>query len=74
LADSNDINWVTTFFVAAFHIGGIAALFFFIWEALFVAIVLWWISGSPGIEVGYHRLLTHRGYRTPKWVEWSVFD
>ena len=64
-ADSN-INWVTSFFMAAFHIGAIAALFFFSWKALFLAIGLWWISGSLGIGMGYHRLLTHRGYRTPR--------
>jgi fatty-acid desaturase len=63
------INWITTFFMAAFHIGAVAALFFFSWKALFLAIVLWWISGSLGIGMGYHRLLTHRGYRTPRWVE-----
>ena len=54
------INWVTAFFMAAFHVGAIAALVFFTWKALFVAIFLWWISGSLGIGMGYHRLLTHR--------------
>jgi stearoyl-CoA desaturase (delta-9 desaturase) len=33
---------------------------------------LWWVSGSLGIGMGYHRLLTHRGYRTPKWVEYVL--
>ena len=32
--------------------------------------VLWWVSGSLGIGVGYHRLLTHRGFRCPKWLEY----
>ena len=43
---NSGINWVTTFFMAAFHIGAVAALFLFTWKALLVAIVLWWISGS----------------------------
>jgi fatty-acid desaturase len=34
--------------------------------------VLWWISGSLGVGMGYHRLLTHRGYKTPKWVEYFL--
>ena len=59
-------------YYAAFHIGAVAALFFFTWKALLVAIVLWWISGSLGIGMGYHRLLTHRSYRTPKWVEYLL--
>ena len=63
------INWVTAGFMLAFHIGAVAALFFITWKALLAMAVLWWISGSLGIGMGYHRLLTHRGYKTPKWVE-----
>lgn len=66
------INWTTTLFMAAFHIGAIAALFFFSWKALAVAVFLWWVSGSLGIGMGYHRLLTHRGYKTPKWMEYFL--
>jgi hypothetical protein len=36
-AANSDINWVTTFFMAAFHVGAMVALFFFTWKALFVA-------------------------------------
>jgi hypothetical protein len=59
--DNGQTNWVTAFFMAAFHIGAVAALFFFTWQAVLIAIFLWWISGSLGIGMGYHRLLTHRG-------------
>ena len=38
LAANSDINWVTTFFMVAFHVGAIAALFFFTWKSLFAAI------------------------------------
>ncbi len=47
-------------------------LFFFTWKAFFVACFLWWVSGSLGIGMSYHRLLTHRGYKTPKWVEYFL--
>jgi sn-1 stearoyl-lipid 9-desaturase len=66
------INWTTTLFMAAFHIGAVAALFFFTWKALAIAAFLWWVSGSLGIGMGYHRLLTHRGYKTPKWMEYFL--
>jgi sn-1 stearoyl-lipid 9-desaturase len=66
------INWVTASFMAIFHAGAVLALFFFTWKAFFVACLLWWISGSLGIGIGYHRLLTHRGYRTPKWLEYFL--
>ena len=63
---------LTAAFMAAFHIGAIAALFFFTWKALIVAFILWWVAGSLGIGMGYHRLLTHRGYKTPKFVEYFL--
>ena len=66
------INWVTLIVMIIFHVGTIAALFTFTWGALAVSILLWWISGSLGIGMGYHRLLTHRGYKTPKPVEYFL--
>src|SRR5512133_1095887 len=71
-AADDQVNWVTAFFMGAFHIGAVAALFFFTWKALLVAMFLWWVSGSLGIGMSYHRLLTHRGYKTPKWVEYFL--
>jgi fatty-acid desaturase len=66
------IDWISTFFVGALHAGAVAALFFFSWKALALTAVLYWIAGSLGIGMGYHRLLTHRGYKTPKWVEYFL--
>ena len=66
------IIWVTTLFMVLFHAGAIAALFMFSWKALAFAILLWWITVSLGIGMGYHRLLTHRGYKAPKWVEYVL--
>src|SRR6202046_3373257 len=71
-AAKDEVNWITEGFMAAFHVVAIAALFFFTWKALFVAMFLWWVSGSLGIGMSYHRLLTHRGYKTPKWVEYFL--
>ena len=69
---SQPIVWITSFNLIAFHIGAIAALFFFTWQAFFVAVALWWIAGGIGVGMGYHRLLTHRGYKTPKWMEYLL--
>lgn len=71
-AGDDQINWVTASFMLLFHLGAIAALFFFTWKAFFVAIFLWWMVGCLGIGMCYHRLLTHRGYHTPKWVEYFM--
>jgi stearoyl-CoA desaturase (delta-9 desaturase) len=69
---SEPISPVTFFFMLVLHAGALAALFMFSWKALLLAVLLWWISGSLGIGVGYHRLLTHRGFKTAKWVEYAL--
>ncbi len=61
------LNWVTVGALALFHAGALAAFFLFTWQALWIALALLWISGGWGIGMGYHRLLTHRGYETPRW-------
>lgn len=66
------LNRVSTIALIVFHICAVVALFMFTWKALIVTILLSWISGSLGIGMGYHRLLTHRGYRTPKAVEYFL--
>ena len=58
--------------MVVFHVGAMAALFFFSWKALVLAVLLWWVAGGLGIGMGYHRLLTHRGYKTPKWMEYVL--
>ena len=68
----NQINWITLTVMAALHAGAIAALFVFTWKAFFVALFIWWVAGSLGIGMGYHRLLTHRGYKTVPWVEYFL--
>jgi stearoyl-CoA desaturase (delta-9 desaturase) len=66
------IIWFTTLFMILFHAGAVAALFMFSWKAMVLSILLWWITVSLGIGMGYHRLLTHRGYKAPKWVEYFL--
>ncbi len=66
------VNWPMTLFMLLFHVGAVAALFNFSWPALGVAVLMWWIAGSLGIGIGYHRLLTHRGFKTPKFVEYFL--
>jgi fatty-acid desaturase len=68
--DPLPVNWLVVGTMASFHLGAVAALFTFSWTALGLAIFLYWAVGSLGIGMGYHRLLTHRGYKTPKIVEY----
>jgi sn-1 stearoyl-lipid 9-desaturase len=66
------LNWNTITAVAIFHVFAVVALFTFSWQNLLAAFILWWIAGSLGIGLGYHRLLTHRGFAAPKWLEYTL--
>ena len=66
------LNWLILGFMVLFHVGAIAALFFFSWSVLIVAVTLHIIAINVGIGMGYHRLLTHRGYQVPKWMEYLL--
>ncbi|MDQ1708343.1 MAG: sn stearoyl-lipid 9-desaturase [Pyrinomonadaceae bacterium] len=66
------IKWNTTIAMIIFHGCAVAALFMLSWKIVPITLVLWWISGSLGIGMGFHRLLTHRGYQTPKAVEYFL--
>jgi len=55
-----------------FHFGAVWALFQFTWSGLAVFFITYYISLSLGIGMAYHRLLTHRSYKTPKAVEYFL--
>jgi stearoyl-CoA desaturase (delta-9 desaturase) len=69
-ANHKRLNWPTTITMALFHIGAIAALFFFSWPVLAATVFLYWMTTGLGISLGYHRLHTHRSYKAPKLLEY----
>ncbi len=72
MREVGSLSWISILFFSAFHlIALIGAPLFFSWSALGVAIALHWLCGSLGICLGYHRLLTHRGLRVPKFLEYT---
>ena len=70
--DRSKISWITAIFMTLFHIGAVVALFFFSWPNFFAALFLLWVAGSLGIGMAYHRLLTHRGFKSPRWLEYFL--
>ncbi|MBE7382246.1 MAG: fatty acid desaturase [Leptolyngbya sp. SIO1E4] len=66
------LNWVSVIFFAVFHGLALLAPWFFSWSALGVAVLLHWLFGGVGICLGYHRLLSHRSFRVPKWLEYII--
>src|SRR5215212_3020158 len=66
------VNWANLIFLVVAHLASVVALFFWSWPAVITALVLYWVGGSLGIGMGFHRLITHRGYKVPKLVEYFL--
>ena len=66
------INWKNLAIVITFHFLAIPALFMFSWKNVAVMLVGNWIVGSLGVGLGYHRLLTNRSFKAPKWLEYTL--
>lgn len=66
------LSWGSLFFFAIIHFLALLAPWFFSWQALGITLLLHWFFGSIGICLGYHRLLSHRSFRVPKWLEYAI--
>ncbi|HEY9888057.1 MAG TPA: fatty acid desaturase [Candidatus Obscuribacterales bacterium] len=65
-------SWVTVLFFGGFHAVALIAPWFFSWSALGVAVLFHWFFGSVGICLAYHRLLSHRSFKVPQWLEYVL--
>ena len=68
--EKKQLNIPITVGFIALHLGALAAPFMFSWPAFWLFVFLYWLTMGVGIGLCYHRLLTHRSYKCPKWVEY----
>lgn len=66
------INWKNAAMVTFFHLLAIPVVFTFSWQNAAALLLGNWIVGSLGVGLGWHRLLTHRSFRAPKWLEYTL--
>ncbi len=57
--------------IAGIHLLALLACmpWLFSWSGLALAVVGLYVFGTLGVNIGYHRLLTHRGFTCPRWLE-----
>ncbi|MBD2339449.1 acyl-CoA desaturase [Calothrix sp. FACHB-156] len=66
------LSWTNVVFFGTYHALALLAPWFFSWSALGTMLFLHWLFGSIGICLGYHRLLSHRSFQVPKWLEYAI--
>ena len=72
---SAGIAWLPVLWIAGLHVGALLAFVpaFFSWSAVVACLILHWMTGSLGICMTYHRLLTHRSFTLrPHWLEYPL--
>ena len=69
---ARNLNYKNLAIVVVFHVLAIPVIFTLSWTNLAVLLVLNWVVGSLGVGLGWHRLLTHRSFAVPKWLEYML--
>ena len=67
------LNTTNLFWITAAHILAlIGIVFFWSWGGLAIAVLSLLLISPLGINLGYHRLMTHRALVVPKWLEYTL--
>ncbi|WP_153556299.1 acyl-CoA desaturase [Roseimaritima sediminicola] len=68
------LMWSYVVVLAGLHVLALLSVvpWLFTWSGLVLAIAGHFVFGMLGITIGYHRLLTHRGFTCPKWLEHTL--
>lgn len=66
--NSRDVGNATV--ITAMHLLSIFAPFQFNWAAFWTAVTLYVVTGLFGITLSFHRNLSHRSFKLPKWLEY----
>jgi fatty-acid desaturase len=68
------LDWNIIIYMATIHI---IALFAFLpsnfsWGAVGLFFFFYWLTACIGITLGFHRLVSHRSFEAPKWLEYFL--
>ncbi len=65
------ISWPYTISIVAMHALALLAFvpWLFSWTGVVICVMGFYVFGTLGINLCYHRLLTHRGFECPAWLE-----
>jgi fatty-acid desaturase len=68
------VFWTNAIVIFGYHLVALLAFMprFFSWTGVILFILGDYVFGVLGINLCYHRLLTHRGFKTPKWFEYVL--
>src|SRR5258708_5356127 len=57
-------DWPVIAWFGFLHLAAFSSIFLFTWKAVALFAVMSWLTGSIGVCLGYHRMLTHGSLQT----------
>ena len=68
------IDWPVLIGITAMHVLSLAVFnpAYFSWSGFLLFLLFAWLTACVGITLTYHRLLTHRSFKCPKWFEYVL--
>jgi len=69
---AHGLEWPAVIWLGSVHLIALAAPFYFTWYGLWLLMVMSWVTGSLGVCLGFHRLLTHSGFETFRPIRWML--
>jgi fatty-acid desaturase len=72
-AERRHITWHYVVALVGYHLIAFLAFvpWFFSWTGVALAVLGYFFIGAVGISLCYHRLLTHRAFACPRWLEYG---
>ena len=58
----------TVIFMVVIHVLAVAALTHVSLSGVIAFFILYWVTACLGVTLGYHRLLSHRSFKAPRWL------
>jgi fatty-acid desaturase len=65
-------HWGNIIGITIIHLLALAAIPFYSAKALVVCLILFFIISPIGVTLTYHRLLSHRSFKVPQWLEYVL--
>ncbi|GFR48655.1 hypothetical protein Agub_g10609 [Astrephomene gubernaculifera] len=68
--NAKDITFIS--FIGGMHLLALAAPFTFSWDMVALFLGSYFVTGCLGITLSYHRMLSHKSFTAPKWLEYTL--
>ena len=68
------LDWMALAVVGGIHLAALSAFspWLFSWTGVALAVTGCYVFGTLGVNLGFHRLLSHRSFRCPLWLEHTL--